>query len=290
MCRNCASYRPERRIAQLFGCAMLLLSWATMARADEVCRFSGTTDYHGRLEVTTEAAEKDGQLRLDVLAQFWARSMLFAHIHYLSEEVSTWRDGVLDSVAVNNRYLFNGGIVRQQWDVFERRPDGLDGHRVQGKRLAEFSRQHPGFVQHWDPQAFGSPWLRDYGRAASDNRPDLGLDHAQLLPGLRAPLAFAFYWVRRLPSGAWDLPVFLPGFKGERLVNVPIRASRWPGGMLVQATLRYHALATAPASTASAWLSTDGHLLQLAFEVHGLQRSGRGIIKAEGCVGEATAR
>lgn len=274
----------------LAGCGVLLLAQATSAGADEVCRFSGTTDYAGSIEVTTEAAEKDGLLGLDVVVRFRATATVLAHIHYLAEEVTTWRDGALESAAVNNRYLFDGGIVRQQWDVFQRRPDGLDGHRVQGKRLAEFRRKHPGFVQHWDPETFGSPWLRDYGRAAPDIRPDLGLDRAQLLPGLRTPLALGFYWVRFLPRGGSDLPVFLPGFKGERLVNLPFRVSHWSGGKLVRVTLRYHALSTAPASTASAWTSTDGHLLQLAFELHGPRGSARGLIKAEGCAEKSAAR
>jgi hypothetical protein len=94
------------------GCAVLLLAQATWARADEVCQFSGTSDYAGRVEVTTHAADKDGRLGLAVAVRFKAMPMVLAHIHYLAEELSAWHYGALESVAVNNRYLFDGGIVR----------------------------------------------------------------------------------------------------------------------------------------------------------------------------------
>lgn len=254
------------------------------AEAAEVCRFVGTTDYAGHVEVTTDASERDGLLRLDVTVRFRAASMLLAHIHYLAEEVSTWHAGTLESVAVNNRYLFDGGIVRQQWDVFQSGPNGLDGRRVQGKRLAEFRRQHPGFVQHWELETFGSPWLPDYELAASDHRPDLGLSRSQLQSELRTPLALAFYWLR-WPHDGQNVPVFLPGFKDERLAELPVAVSDWAGGTLARVTLRYHALSREPASTATAWASKDGHLLQLAFELHGSRGSAQGLIRAEGCQG-----
>lgn len=275
------STRLPRLLVAGFAATQLL---SARAEAGEVCRFAGTTDHAGQVEVTTDASGHDDLLRLDVAVRFSATSMLLAHIDYLAEEVSTWRAGVLESVAVNNRYLFDGGIVRQQWDVFQSGPDGLQGRRVQGKRLAEFRRQHPGFVQHWDPATFGAPWLGEYGRAASDPRPDLGLDRAEVRPGLRTPLALAFYWLR-WPGSGWDVPVFLPGFKGERLVDLPVAASGWAGGTLAQVTLRYHALDSEPASTATAWTSGDGHLLQLAFELHGSRGSAHGLIHAEGCQG-----
>jgi hypothetical protein len=55
--------------------------------------------------------------------------------------------------------------------------------------------------------------------------------------------------------------------------------------MLWQAPLRYSALSERPASTATAWTSSDGHLLQLAFELHGSRGSARGLIYQEGCEG-----
>jgi hypothetical protein len=44
------------------------------------------------------------------------------------------------------------------------------------------------------------------------------------------------------------------------------------------APLRYSAFSERPVSIATARTSPDGHLLQLAFEVHGLRGSGRGLI------------
>jgi hypothetical protein len=87
--------------------------------------------------------------------------MLWLRIHYLVEEISTWRAGEMERLAVNTRYLVGEHIVRQQWDTFQRsRGGGLLAHRVQAKTLADFRRRHPGFVRHWDPATFGSPWLQ----------------------------------------------------------------------------------------------------------------------------------
>jgi hypothetical protein len=51
------------------------------------------------------------------------------------------------------------------------------------------------------------------------------------------------------------------------------------------APLRYSAFSERPVSIATARTSPDGHLLQLAFEVHGLRGSGRGLILQDGCDG-----
>jgi hypothetical protein len=66
-------------------------------------------------------------------------------MHYLLEEVSIWREGQLENVAVNSRYLLGHRIVRQQWDDFRRSAEGMQAERVQAKTLADFRRQHPGF-------------------------------------------------------------------------------------------------------------------------------------------------
>jgi hypothetical protein len=92
---------------------------------------------------------------VDVAGTFEATTMFWLHIRYLIEEVSTWRNGELETVAVNSRYLVGGHIVRQQWDYFDRGADGLQAHRVQGKTFADLRRDHPGFAQHWDPATFG---------------------------------------------------------------------------------------------------------------------------------------
>jgi hypothetical protein len=77
----------------------------------------------------------------------------------------------------------------------------------------------------------------------------------------------AFNWVRWLPHGL-EAPVFLPGFKHDRLVDVSITATTSLGATAWRAPLQYPALSETAASTATAWTSPDGHLLQLAVDVH----------------------
>lgn len=259
------------------------------ASAAEVCRFAGTTDHAGHVAVTSEVSATDGVTKVDVAVTFDATTMLWLPIRYLVEEISTWRSGTLASVAINTRYLAGGHVVRQQWDAFQPGADGLQARRVQAKTLADFQRRHPGFVQHWDPATFGQPWLPDYQFAAAERRADLDLKGATLPPGLRSPLALAFYWIRWLPRDGADVPVFLPGFKHEPLVRVSIAAAPSTSGLKWRAPLHYAALNETPASTATAWTSSDGHLLQLAFEVNGPQGSARGQIHQEGCQGAPVA-
>ena len=256
------------------------------ASAAEVCRFAGTTDYHGHVAVTTDVTAMDGVTRVDVAVRFAATTSFWLPIQYLVEEISTWRAGTLESVAVNNRYLVAGHIVRQLWDVFQRGTDGLQARRVQGKTLGDFRLKHPGFVQYWDPATFGRRWLQDYPSAPPERRADLDLRGSPLPSGLRSPFAMAFYWVRWLPHGGDDVPVFLPGFKADRLVDLTVTAAASAGGMLWQAPLHYSALSDRPVSTAMAWTSPDRHLLRLAFELHGSRGSARGQIDQEGCDGD----
>jgi hypothetical protein len=49
--------------------------------------------------------------------------------------------------------------------------------------------------------------------------------------------------------------------------------------------LRYPALSATPESSATAWTAPDGHLLRLAFELHGARGSASGVIREEGCRG-----
>lgn len=195
------------------------------ASAREVCRFTGATDNAEHVAITTDVAATNGVTKVDVAMRFEATGMLWLPIHYLVEEISTWRVEEMQSVAVNTRYLVGGHIVRQQWDTFQSGPDGLQGRRVQAKTLAEFRLRHPGLVLHWDPATLGSPWLQDYQSAASERRADLDLKASPLPSGLRPPLAMAFYWVRWPPYGGQDVPIVLPGFKADQLVEVPIAAA-----------------------------------------------------------------
>jgi hypothetical protein len=64
------------------------------------------------------------------------------------------------------------------------------------------------------------------------------------------------------------VPVFLPCFKRDRLVDVSITATASLGGAAWRAPLQYPAFSETAASTATAWTSPDDHLLQLAVDVH----------------------
>jgi len=203
--------------------------------------------------------------------------------------VSSSRGGQLENVAVNSRYLLGQRIVRQQWDKFRRAADGMQAERVQAKTLSDFQRQHPGFVQHWDPATFGQPWLPDYPSAPPERRIDLDLHDTPSLSALRSPLALAFYWVRWLPQTRQDLPVFLPGFKKDRLVEVPVAPARSTEGTIWHTVLHYPSLSERYPSTASALVSLDHHLLRVAFELHTVYGSGRGEIVHQDCDGSAVA-
>ena len=148
--------------------------------------------------------------------------------------------------------------------------------------LADLHRRHPGFVQHWDPTSFGQPWLRDFPSAPPERRNDLDLHASPLPAALRSPLALAFYWVRWLPPVGQDVPVFLPGFKGERLVEVRVVPAPAAAGIVWHAVLHYTSLSERQPSTASALVSPDEHLMQIAFELHTVHGSGRGEIDQQG--------
>ena len=266
-------------VAQIFG----------SASAAEVCRFTGSTDYAGHVDVTTVVTTSGDRTTVDVAAIFNSTSMFLFGVHYLLEEVSTWRSGALENVAVNSRYLLGHRIVRQQWDEFQRGADGMQAECVQAKTLADFRRRHPGFVQHWDPATFGQPWLRDYSSAPPERRIDLDLHGTPLPSALRSPLALAFYWVRWLPRAGQDVPVFLPGFKADRLVEVPLAPAPSAEGTAWRTVLHYRALSERDPSTASALVSPDHRLLRISVELHTVYGSGRGEITERDCDGSPVA-
>jgi hypothetical protein len=89
-------------------------------------------------------------------------------------------------------------------------------------------------------------------------------------------------------AAAWrkTVPVFLPGFKKEGRVDLPVVAVPSSGGTLWQAPPRHSAFSEKPVSVATAQISPDRHLLRLAFDVHGSRGSGRGLITEDGCEGK----
>jgi len=261
------------------------------ARANELCHFAGTTDYSGRIEVTTNVNTRrtDGMTTVDVIARFIATPWPLVHIKYLMQEISTWKSDQLQSVAANTRYLLDDHIVRQVWDLFDRGTDGLEAYRLQGGTLDDFRRKYPAFVSHWDPSDFGQPWVQDYRLAGAVRRADLDLPASSLRPGLRSPLALAFYWSRSIPGNGQAATVFLPGFKRDKRVDLTITAAEpsSDGQQVWQTSIRSPALSMTHASTAKAWVSMDGHLLQLAGSVQSGSYTGDGVIRQESCNGTA---
>lgn len=247
------------------------------AAAAEVCTYAGAASHKARVAVRTEAAEAAGLLTVRVVARLQAEPWWWS-VGYLPEEISTWRGGELQSVAVNGRYILDGRARRQQWDVLVRGPDGLQAQRVQSTSAAEFGRRHPRFAANWDPARFGQPWLADYAAAAPERRTDLDLPRAGLAPGLRTPLALAFYWSRFLGPGSATVPVFLPGWKRDARVDEPVAAvapGRW------RMALRHPALGGG--SWAEAAVSPDHRLLRLTFAVRARAGNGEGWVVLEGC-------
>ena len=251
----------------------------------EVCRYAGTTSGGGQVAVTAEVGSSGEEITVDVTVSFRIDAW-FSDYRYLGQEISTWRRGELQSLAVNQRNVVDGEAKKQQWDVFLRDAAGLRAFRVQAKRLADFQQRHPGFVRHWSPASFGQPWLQEFATARPERRPDLDLPRAALASGLRSPLALAFYWSRFLPGTGGAAPVFLPGFKRNARTEVAFGpAAAGEGWRRWQSQLQHPGLDRSPASIAAAWVSPDGYLLQMGFDVHAPLGSGQALVRAQGCQG-----
>ena len=267
-----------------FLAAVLVLLAPALGRA-EVCRYAGTTSRGGQVTVRAETSGAGDQLTLDVALDFQIHAW-FSDLRVLWEEISTWRRGELQSLGVNGRTVVDGEARKQQWDVFLRDGAGLRAFRVQAKRLADFQQRHPGFVRHWNPSSFGQPWLQDYTAAPPARRPDLDLPRVDLAPGLRTPLALAFYWSRFLRDDGGTAAVFLPGFKHDARTQLAFGpAIEGQGWRRWQSQLEHPGLDRRPPSIAAAWVSPDGYLLQLGFDVHASLGSGQAIIRSLGCQG-----
>jgi hypothetical protein len=252
------------------------------ARATELCQFAGTTDFAGHVSATSDVGRVNGSTTINVIARFDGTWLVLFHVHYLTQEITTWRGGRLEMVAVNNRYLMGDRVIRQQWDVFHRAYGGFEAHRIEGKAPAEFRRQFPRFAQHWNPATFGQPWLGDFQRASPQRRRDLDLQQAGPSPALQAPLALAFYWDRWLPQGTTDIPVFLPGFKHDRIAELTVAAQ---GADTRTASVLYPALSRTRPSMVTAWQSPGRQVTQLALDLSTRGQTAEGMIRQQGCQG-----
>jgi hypothetical protein len=263
--------------------------------ADEICKYSGSTSQSGHATVETKAAIANGETTVDVTTRVGARTFGIFDWQYLYQEIATFRDRELRSVAVNRRYSVAGSIRRQQWDFFTRGQDGMSAYRVQANTLADFQIKHPGFLRHWDPASFGQPWLPDYRTAPPERRADLDLPKAAMPPGLGTPLAMGFYWVRwagQADRSVRTIPVFLPGFKKNSRVDVGFTSiGVEANGLLhVRSEVRHPQLSETKASTADAWIAPDHHLVRLTFDARSDYGSAEGELRLDGCRGEAPTR
>jgi hypothetical protein len=220
-----------------------------------------------------------------VALSFRARFMLVFKVKYLAEEISHWRSGELQSLAVNTRYMVNGRIIRQQWDYFDRSKEGFAAYRVQGKNAEDFRKRYPGFFRYWSPSTFGQPWLIDYHVAEPERRPDLDLKNQAIPAGLRSPLAFAFYWIRTLQPVGQTVPLFLPGNKRQSRVDLSIASPEPQSGQgrLWHVPIHFEFLRTSGNSQAMAMISPSQQLEQIAFHVSNESGSGSGLINRVNC-------
>lgn len=263
--------------------AAILTSQA--AYAAETCRFAGTTDFAGHVEVTTAAAARNGLLRVQILARFDGRWLAVLHIRHLLEETSVWRAGQLQSVAVNTRDMLNDRPTRQQWDIFQRTPQGFQAHRIEGKSAGEFSHKFPLFAAHWTPASFGENWEQDFWRAGAERRADLDLPANQVSAHLVTPLALAFYWLPHLVHTDQTIPVFLPGFKRNKVIAVRLQDTPASGGTVWQTAVRYPGLSDDDPSVVRGLVGADGRIEQLAVRLHRSGRSAQGSLRALRCSG-----
>jgi hypothetical protein len=269
----------------LLGVLAVLVSHGVWA--DETCRYSGATSYDGHVRVQTTATAANGGVTVDVAAEVKARSFGLIDWQYLYQEIGTWRAGELQSIGVNHRYSVIGSIRRQQWDLFNRTPAGMQGWRVQAKTLADFQTKHPGFVRHWSPASFGENWLPDYSAAPPERRPDLDLPHDAMPPGLGTPLLLGFYLVRWAGDQERHVPVFLPGFKHNSRADIRVDpVGTEPGGLLhLRSSVHHPQLSEVKASTGDAWISADHHLVRETFDARTDNASAHGELHLDGCQG-----
>ncbi len=273
-----------------------VLAWVALflpgvtAQAAETCRYVGTASYSGAIEVVSTASTANGETTVDVAARVSARSFGLIAWQYLYQEIGIWRGGELVTAAVNHRYSAAGRIRRQQWDVFRQAPEGMIAWRAQAKTLADFQARYPVFAQVWDSATFGIPWLRDYPFATAERRADLDLPRTAMPPGLGIPLAMAFHWVRWAGPDGVAAAVFLPGFKRDSRLNIPVTflGTDAAGLTHLRAAARHPQMSPDEASTGDAWVGPDHRLMRLTFEARGANGNAQGEVRLNACRGNAS--
>jgi hypothetical protein len=253
------------------------------AASAEVCQFTGTTDPSGTISVISSVETANGVTKVDVSATYDTTAYLFFHVHYLVNEITLWQGDQLQTIGINTRYLLGSHVIRQTWDVFHRDNASMRGYRVQGKTLADFERKHRGFVRYWDPTTFGRPWLDNFEAAVPERRADLDLVRSASSPKLQTPFAFTFYSIRMLRPGAAEQTIFLPGFKGEKLLTLPLTSSRSNAGVVWQAIIKYSNFSTTEVSTVTANIAPDRHLKWIEMDLHDKRVDAKGALTLQSC-------
>lgn len=200
------------------------------------CNYTGTSSYNGQIAATVTDTETASGLVINVLLRLDATPWHLWPVQFLIQEQSTYRNNTLQSVAVNGRWTSNGTIRRQYWDLLTPGPAGFEAYRIQVKRQSDLQRRNVPFAQYWNPTTFAQPWEQTFTQSTPDRRPDLDLPTNQRVPGLKTPLALAFYWSRQpLPR---TIPIFLPGWKHDARLTGTLAQS----GPKTRLTVAYPAL------------------------------------------------
>ncbi len=271
-----------------------VLAWAAgiaggaPAWAAETCRYAGTASYSGKIEVVSTASTANGETAVDVAARVSARSFGLFSWGYLYQEIGVWRGGELQVAALNHRSIAGGKIHRQQWDVFHRTAEGMTAYRAQAKTMEDFRARYPVFQRVWDTSMFGQSWLRDYPTEAAERRADLDLPRAAMPPGFGIPLAMSFHWVRWAAPDQRVVAIFLPGFKRDSRVDIPVTFLGVEAGGLthLRATARHPQLHADQLSTGDAWITADRKLARVTFEARGTYGTARGEVVLQDCNGD----
>lgn len=234
----------------------------------ETCFYQGTSDYSGQIEIKTEARNLNGLLHLRVVLSFSGRAY-FVRVGQHIDEISVWNGQELQSVSVNQRTVIGGDIKRQQWDHWEKRASGFEGYRIQGKKIQDLIQKHPGFQIHWPLDQFGGIWRPNYQSFRPERRSDLDLPQNLISRGMKSPLASGLYWSRFAVPQAHQVPIFLTGEKGEKVVvlQVPAPQIHSNGAQLWQIPFRFGPLKTATIQPAQILISPERNLDRIHLKI-----------------------
>lgn len=255
---------------------------ATPAFAEE-CVYQGTADHSGKLQVTTQTQQKNGELRLRVMLRVQASPLLWK-VDYMADEYTVWKGSELQSIAFNDRFLLNGSVKRKKWDTWSKTSGAFRGFRILAENESELQREHRAFSRHWPERMFGQHWWLDHGQSDPDRESALDLPKNAVTKGLQTPLASVFYWIRFLPRKAQKIPVFILTEKEHKRVDFQLPAPKKAGADLVWAApIHAEKFETPQGKPARITLSSSGLLRQIDLSMRHDLGSASGSLKLVGC-------